>query len=179
MSSAMVESDTEPDVQIIQMPNSYTFLAPQLQLLQDQVETVKSTENVKARHKLIKSIRKQVLALPESKKLSVHDRTDLATAVDTWFSLRSKKRGNKVKFGKMWTGRLVLYDENKEKINKCKLELYEEARAEGKEPRNPFSYFQLAITHCWNELSGEEQASYEVLAKKWNEEGVSREQKQE
>lgn len=175
----MVESDSEPEVQIIQMPNSYTFLAPQLQLLQDQAETVKSIENTKARHKLIKTIRKQVLALPDSKKLSIHARTNLAIAVDTWFSLRSKKSGNKVKFGKMWTGRLVLYDENKERINKRKVELYEEARAEGKEPRNPFSYFQLAITLCWNALSRAEQASYEALAKKFNEEGVSREQKQE
>jgi hypothetical protein len=175
----MVQSDTEPEVQIIQMPNSYTFLAAQLQILQDKAETVKSKENVKERHKLIKSIRKEVLALPVSQKLSVQARSDLAIAVDTWFSLRAKKRGNKVKFGKMWTGRLVLYDENKERINERKLELYEEARAEGKEPRNPFSYFQLAITLCWNELSGEEQASYEILAKKWNEKGVSREQKQE
>jgi hypothetical protein len=175
----MVDSDTEPEVQIIMMPKSYTFLAPQLQLLQDKAETVKSTENLRKRHKLIKTIRKEVLNLPDSKKLSVQARTDLAIAVDTWFSLRSKKRGNKVKFAKMWTGRLVLYDENKERINERKLELYEEARAEGKEPRNPFSYFQLAITLCWKELSRDERASYEVLAKKWNEEGVSREQKQE
>jgi hypothetical protein len=175
----MMEPDADPEIQIIQMPTSYTFLASQLQLLQDKAESVKSKENVKQRHKLIRSIRKEVLALPDSKKLSVQARTDLAIAVDTWFSLRTKKRGNKVKFAKTWTGRLVLYEENKERINQRKLELYEEARAEGKEPRNPFSYFQLAITVCWNEISRVEQANYEVLAKKWNEEGASREQKQE
>jgi len=175
----MVESDTEPEVQINLMPNSYTFLAPQLQLLQDKAETVKSEVNLKERRKLIKRIRKEVLDLPDSKKLSLQAKTDLAIAVDTWFSHRSKKRGNKVKFAKTWTGRLVLYEENKRRVNDRKLELYEEARAEGKEPKSPFSYFQLAITLCWNEISRDERDKYEALAKKWNEEGVSREQKQE
>lgn len=173
----MVESDGE--IQIIQMPSSYTFLPAQLQLLHENADTVKSKENAKERSKLIKSIRRQILALPDSQNQTVQERTDLATAVDTWFSLRSKQRGKKIKWGKKWNGRLVLYEENKQRINELKVELFEEGSAKGKDPKTPFHYLQRAISQCWNELSREDQETCDILAKKWNKEGVSREQKQQ
>jgi hypothetical protein len=174
----MVESDADAEAQIIQMPTLYKFLPAQLQLLQDNAETVKSHDKVKGRYKLIKAIRKQVLALPESKNLSLQEKGNLAIAVDSWFAVRTKKTGNKVKFGKTWTGRLALYEENKVMTNELKLKLYDKGKAEGKEPRNAFSYFQAAITELWDGISTKEQAAYETLAQRWNAEGVSREQKQ-
>jgi hypothetical protein len=179
MSSAIAESDADSEPQIIQTPASYTFLPAQLQLLQENVETVKAGDNVKARHKLIKSIRKQILALPESKNLSVEVRADLARAIDSWFSVRTRRSRSTVKFVKKWTGRLVMYEENKQRVNELKSELYEKARRQGKEPTNAFSYFQQAITKIWDEASKEEQVRYGNLAKRWNKDGVSREQKQE
>jgi hypothetical protein len=179
MSSAIAESDAESESQIIQTPASHTFLPTQLQLLQENVEIVKAADNVKRRHKLIKSIRKQILALPESKNLSVEVKADLARAVDSWFSVRTRRSRNTVKFVKVWTGRLVMYEENKQRVNELKSELFEKARRQGKEPTNAFSYFQQAITKIWDEASKEEHARYGNVAKRWNKEGVSREQKQE
>ena len=179
MSSAMAESDADPEPQIIQTPTSYTFLPTQLQLLQENAETVKAKDNVKARHKLIKSIRKQILALPESKNLSVQERANLATAINSWFSVRTKRTGSTVKFVKVWMGRLVMYEENKQMVNELKSELYEKAKRQGKDPSNAFNYFQRAITKIWDGASEEEHVRYGNLAKRWNKEGVSREQKQE
>jgi hypothetical protein len=175
----MAESEAESEPQAIETPASYTFLPAQLQILQENVETVKAQENVKARHKAIKAIRKQVLALPESKDLSVEDKADLATAVNSWFSVRTKKGRSTVKFVKVWTGRLVMYQENKQRVNELKSELYEKAKRQGKEPSNAFNYFQRAITKLWEAESEEEQVRYGNMAKRWNKEGVSREQKQE
>ena len=84
-----------------------------------------------------------------------------------------------MKFAKAWTGRLAMYEENKQTINERKSSLYEEAKAEGKEPRNAFSYFQLAMTEIWDETSREEQQRYRNVANKWNLEGASKEKKQE
>ena len=72
-----------------------------------------------------------------------------------------------------------MYEQNKQGVNEQKFHLYEEAKAEGKEPRNTFNYFQLAITQMWNQTSREEQVKYRNLAKSWNEEGVPKDQKQE
>ena len=175
----MAESEVESNPQVIETPTSYTFLPTQLQLLQDNVEMVKAKDNAKGRHKLIKAIRKQILGLPESKALSVEDREDLSIAINSWFSVRTKKGGSTVKFVKVWTGRLAMYQENKQAVNELKSELYEKAKQKGKEPSNAFNYFQRAITKIWDEVSDEDRVSYGNLAKRWNKEGVSREQKQE
>ena len=158
MSSAIAESDPESESQIIQTPASHTFLPTQLQLLQENVEIVKAADNVKRRHKLIKSIRKQILALPELKNLSVEVKADLARAVDSWFSVRTRRSRSTVKFVKVWTGRLVMYEEKKQRVNELKSELFEKARRQGKEPSNAFSYFQQAITKIWDGASKEEHA---------------------
>jgi hypothetical protein len=178
-STSVVESDAALDAQILEIPTLLKFSPAQIQLLQENVEVVKAQENSKARQRLIKSIRKKILADSEAKNLSVEEKADLASAVNSWFSVRTKRSGNRVKFAKAWTARLAMYEESKQRINERKSSLYEEAKAEGKEPRNAFSYFQLAMTENWDETSREEQQRYRKVAKKWNLEGASKEKKQE
>lgn len=172
-------SDPEEEENPIVMPQSYTFKEEQLRILQDHVSAIKAAEHKKQRAKLIKAARKEIMDLPESKGLPLQERQDLAIAVDSWFGGRSKRRNIKIKFGKAWTGRLVMYQERKETVNASKAGMFEQAKRKGKEPATAFNFFQKAISEVWDDLSTEEQRDYEKLAKKWNEEGVSREQKQE
>ena len=82
-STNMVESDAALDAPILEKPTLLKFSPAQIQLLQENVELVKAQENVKARHRLIKSIRKQMLADPTSKNLSIEEKADLASAVNS------------------------------------------------------------------------------------------------
>ena len=74
---------------------------------------------------------------------------------------------------------MVLYEEHKEEVNEIKLRLYEKAKRKGENPKRLFDYFQRAISKLWKQQSKTERKALEKLAKKWNKEGVSREQKQE
>jgi hypothetical protein len=163
----------------IQTPSTFTFLPEQLTLLQDHVDDVKNSGSKKERHRLIKSIRKDVLALPVSVGLPLEQRRNLKHAVDTWFSLRTKHRSNKIKFGKTWTGRLVMYSENKERVNALKTKLYEKDNRKGQGSMNSFNYFQKAVSKIWDELEEEEHRRYVKIARQWNKDGVTREQKQQ
>ena len=128
---------------------------------------------------MIKQVRKRVLDLLESKALHTSQREDLRDAINSWFSLRSKHQTNAIKFAKTWTARLVLYEEHKEQVNEIKATLYEKAMRKGENPKRPFDYFQRAISKLWKQQSKTDRKRLEKVAKKWNKEGVSREQKQE
>lgn len=162
-----------------QTPTSFTFVPEQLQILQDTLADVKKLDNKKDRHRMVKQVRKRVLDLPESKALDTSRREDLRAAIDSWFSARSKRQTNKIKFAKTWTARLVLYEEHKEEVNEIKATLYEKAMRKGDNPKRPFDYFQRAISKMWKQQSKTERKRLEKVAKTWNKEGVSREQKQE
>ena len=162
-----------------QTPTSFTFLPPQLQLLQESLADVKKLDNKKDRHRMIKQVRKRVFELPESKALCTSQRDDLRAAINSWFSMRSKHQSNTIKFAKTWTARLVLYEEHKEEVNKIKATLYEKAMQKGENPKRPFDYFQRAISKLWKQQSKTDRKRLEKVAKKWNKEEVSREQKQE
>lgn len=167
----------------IETPASFVFLPDQLKILQDNLTVVQS-KKAKEKHKHIKSIRKQILELPVSKALPLEQREDLKIAINSWFSRRTRGGSHKIKFGKTWNGRLVMYDERRETVNQLKAELFDKAKtkskAKGKDgPRNGFDYFQLALTHYWNELDDEEKDRYRTIAAKWNSEGVSKEKKRE
>jgi len=163
----------------LQFPTSFTFIPTQLQILQDSLADVRNLDNKKARQRMIKQVRKHVLDLPESKTLNTSAKEELRAAVDSWFSVRSKRQSNKIKFAKTWTVRMVLYEEHKEEVNEIKSRLYEKAKRKGENPKRLFDYFQRAISKLWKQQSKTERKALEKLAKKWNKEGVSREQKQE
>jgi hypothetical protein len=160
-------------------PTSFRFVPSQLQILQETLADVKKLDNKKDRHRMIKQVRKQVLELPESKALDISQKEDLEAAINSWFSVRSKRQTNKIKFAKIWTARLVLYEENKEEVNEIKAKLYEKAMLKAENPKRPFDYFQRAISKLWKQQSRTDRKRLEKVAKKWNQEGVSREQKQE
>jgi hypothetical protein len=162
----MPHSDEENPIEI---PLSFTFNEEQLQILQQHLSGIKAAETKKERHKLVKTARKEVMALPASKALPAEIRDKLTVAINSWFAVRVKSSKNKIKFGKAWTGRLVMYHEKKEEVNEVKGQLFDEAKAAGEDARTAFNFFQKAITEVWNELSATE----------WNKDGVSREQKQE
>lgn len=172
----MSDSDEENP---IKTPRSFSFNAEQLQILQNHIAGIKSAERKKDRHKLVKAARKEVMALSTSTALPAERRQELTVAVNSWFAVRAKSSKNKIKFGKAWTGRLVMYDEKKEIVNELKGQLFEEAKAKGKDPTTAFNFFQKAITEVWDGLSSAEQQHYGRVAMEWNKEGVSKEQKQE
>src|SRR5271168_3522355 len=151
----------------------------QLEILQDALADVRNLDNKKDRHRMVRQVRKRVFDLPDSKTLDRSAREELEAAIDSWFSVRSKRQSNKIKFAKTWTPRLVLYEEHKEKVNEIKSRLYEKAKRKGENPTRSFDYFQRAISKLWKQQSKTERKALEKLAKKWNKEGVSREQKQE
>jgi hypothetical protein len=163
----------------IQTFPSHRFLPTQLEILQECLTDVKKLENIKDRHRLIKQVRKRVLDLPESQSLDTDDKEVLKSAINSWFSVRSKRQGNKMVFAKTWTARLVLYEEHKEEVNESKQRLYEEAKQNGDNPKTPFNFFQAAISRLWKAQTRDERKRLEKLANKWNKDGVSREQKQE
>ena len=119
----------------------FTFVESQLQLLRDAAPDAKKLDNTKDQHHFIKAVRKRVLDLPESKALTREGKEDLKAAINSWFSVRSKRQTNKIKFAKTWTPRLVLYEEQKEIVNDMKGEMYERARRKGDSSRRPFDYF--------------------------------------
>jgi hypothetical protein len=175
----------------LETPASFVFLPDQLKMLQDTLPEVQKKETRKDKHRMIKSIRKNIMELPESIAMPLEQREDLKIAIDCWFSRRTKGRSHKIKFGKTWSGRLVMYEEQRERVNELKERLYEKAKEKGKEkgrarrgtagksPRSAFHYFQKAISKLWDELDGEEQERCRMVAQKWNSEGVSREMKQQ
>ena len=163
----------------IETPASFQFLPSQFKILEDNITLIQSKEKKKEKHKIIKNIKKEIFELPETKALPLEKREDLKIAIDSWFSRRLKGRTHKIKFGKTWSGRLAMYEEQKESVNQLKVELYETAKRKGKTPRSPFHYFQKAITVHWEKLDEEEKDGYRILAEKWNLEGVSREKKRQ
>ena len=128
---------------------------------------------------MIKKVRKRVLDLPENQTLDTKGREELQAAIDAWFAAWSKHLMNKIKFAKTWTARLILYGEHKEEVHKIQAKLYEAAQQNGANPKRPFDFFQRAISKLWKQQSKTDRKVLEKLAKKWNKEGVSREQKQE
>jgi len=163
----------------IETPSLFEFLPSQVKILQDNLTSVQAKENRKEKHKLIKTIRKEILELPESKNLPLEKREDLKTAVNSWFARRTTGGGQRIRFGKIWSARMVLYEEEKDKVNSLKMKLYEKAKGKGKTPRSAFHYFQEAITKLWDELDDEEQDEYRKRARQWNVEGLSKEKKRE
>jgi len=163
----------------IQTPRGFTFNEEQLGILNNHIPGVKSAERKKDRHKLVKAARKEVMALPASKALPAEKLKELTVAVNSWFAIRAKRSKQTIKFGKTWTGRLAMYHEKKEKVNELKAELFEEAKADGKDPTTAFNFFQKAMTEVWDGLSSQERKHYDTVAIEWNKEGVSKEQKQE
>jgi hypothetical protein len=95
---------------------------------------------------MVRQVRKRVFDLPDSKTLDRSAREELEAAIDSWFSVRSKRQSNKIKFAKTWTARMVLYEEHKEEVNEIKLRLYEKAKQKGENPKRLFDYFQRAIS---------------------------------
>ena len=163
----------------IQTPRGFMFNEEQLKLLQSHIPAIQSADGKKERHKLIKVARKEVMALPASKALPAEKRQELTVAVNSWFARRAKGTKQKIKFGKTWTGRLAMYDEKKEMVNELKARLFEEAKAEGKDPTTAFNFFQKAMTEVWDGLSSAERKHYRTVAIQWNKEGVSKELKQQ
>jgi hypothetical protein len=172
----MEPQDNNPS---FQTPTTFTFTPTQLEILQDTLADVRNLDNKKDRHRMVRQVRKRVFDLPESKTLDRSAREDLEAAINSWFSVRSKRQSNKIKFAKTWTARMVLYEEHKEEVNEIKSRLYEKAKGKGENPKRSFDYFQRAISKMWKQQSKTERKALEKLAKQWNKEGVSREQKQE
>lgn len=161
-----------------QTPTRFTFLETQLQILQDALGDVKKLDSKKERRQMIKRVRIRILDLPESKPLDANGREHLRAAIDTWFSLRSKRQTNKIKFGKTWNARLVLHHENKEKVQAIQATLYEKTQEKGANPKRRFDFLQRAISKLWKEQSKTDRKALEKLAKQWNKEGAPRAQKQ-
>ena len=161
-----------------QTPTRFTFLPSQLEILQEALADVKNLDSKKERRRRIKAIRKQILALPESKTLDANGREDLEAAINTWFSLRAKRQTDKLKFGKKWNARLVFHQQNKEKVQEKQLRLFEKAIEKGENLKRQFDFLQQAISKLWKKQSKEERKVLEKLAKQWNKEGAPREQKQ-
>ena len=172
-------SDSEEEQNPIETPQGFKFNDEQLRILQDHVAAIKSAENKKDRAKLVKAARKEVMELPASKGLPLEGRQDLVIAVDSWFAGRLRGSRNKIKFGKAWSGRLVMYQEKKEAVNELKASMFEEAKQTGKDPAKEFNFFQKAKSAVWDGLSPAERRDFDKVAEKWNQDGVSREQKQE
>jgi hypothetical protein len=168
----------QDDVPSFETPTSFTFLPTQLQILQDALEDVKKLDSKKERNQKIKTVRNQILELPESQTLDTNGREDLRAAIATWFSLRSKRQTNKIKFGKTWNARLVLYQENKEEVLAMQARLYRKAEKKGENPKRNFDFLQRAISKVWKGQSKEDRKALQKLAKKWNKEGAPRAQKQ-
>jgi hypothetical protein len=159
-------------------PTPFTFLATQLQILQDALEDVKKLDSKKERNQKIKIVRNQILELPESQTLDTNGREDLRAAIATWFSLRSKRQTQKIKFGKTWNARLVLYEENKDEVLAMQARLYQKAEKKGENPKRNFDFLQRAISKVWKRQSKEDRKALQKLAKRWNNEGAPRAQKQ-
>jgi hypothetical protein len=168
----------QDDVPCFETPTPFTFLATQLQILQDALEDVKKLDSKKERNRKIKTVRNQILELPESKTLDTNGIEDLRAAIGTWFSLRSKRQTNKIKFGKTWNARLVLYEENKEEVLAMQARLYKKAEKKGENPKRTFDFLQRAISKVWKGQSKEERKALQKLSKKWNKEGAPQAQKQ-
>jgi hypothetical protein len=161
-----------------QTPTRFTLLPTQLQILQEALADVKNLDSKKERRRKIKTIRTQILALPESQTLDANGKEDLGAAINTWFSLRAKRQTDKLKFGKKWNARLVFHQQNKEKVQETQLKLYQKAIEKGENPKRQFDFLQLAISKLWKKQSKAERNGLEKLAKQWNKEGAPREQKQ-
>lgn len=168
----------QDDVPSFETPTSFTFLPTQLQILQDALNDVKKLDSKKERNQMIKTIRNRILELPESNALDAHGREDLRAAIGTWFSLRSKRQTNKIKFGKTWNARLVLYEENKEEVLAMQAKLFKKAEKRGENPKRNFDFLQRAISKVWKRKSKEDRKALQKLSRKWNKEGAPREQKQ-
>lgn len=171
---------TQPqdDVPSFEIPTPFTFLPTQLQILKDALEDVKKLDSKKERNRMIKTVRNQILNLPESTTLDTNGREDLRAAIATWFSLRSKRQTNKIKFGKTWNARLVLYEENKEEVLRMQAKLYKKAEKRGENPKRNFDFLQRAISKVWDGQSKADRKALQKLSKKWNKEGAPRAQKQ-
>lgn len=171
---------TQPqdDVPSFEIPTPFTFLPTQLQILKDALEDVKKLDSKKERNQMIKTVRNQILNLPESTTLDTNRREDLRAAIATWFSLRSKRQTNKIKFGKTWNARLVLYEENKEEVLRMQAKLYKKAEKRGENPKRNFDFLQRAISKVWDGQSKADRKALQKLSKKWNKEGAPRAQKQ-
>ena len=172
-------SDSEGDENSIQMPQSHKFIEQQLEILQYHVATVKAAETKKDQHKIIKTAWKEVLALSTSRALPAEARQDLIVAINSWSAVWSRRTRDRIKFGKTWTGRLVMYHEKKEMVNRLKAKLFEEAKDKGNEPATAFNFFQKAMSEIWEELTRDEQKHFRQVAIQWNRDGVSQQQKQE
>lgn len=158
---------------------SYRFLPNQLAILQESVADVNKLINIKERHRFIKQVRKRVLELSESKSLDMDNKEALKEAINKWFRVRSKRQGKKMTFAKTWTARLVLYEEHKKEVNELKETLFHQAKENGENPKSTFNFFQVAISQVWKDQSKNERRRLEKLANQWNEEGVSRKQRQQ
>jgi hypothetical protein len=163
-----------------QTPTRFTFLPTQLEILKDALVDVKNLESKKERSRFIKTVRIRILDLPETKTMTLDakGKEDLLAAMNTWFSLRSKRQSNKMKFGKKWNARLVLHEQNKEKVQGIQTKLYRKAEEEGENPKRQFDFLQLAISKLWKKQSKADRKALERLAKDWNKEGAPRAQKQ-
>jgi hypothetical protein len=161
-----------------QTPTRFTFSETQLQILQDALADVKNLDSKKERRRMIKKVRIQILDLPENTPLDTKGRESLRAAIDTWFSLRAKRQTTKIKFGKSWHARLVLHEENKEKVEAIQARLYKKAQEKGHNPPRQFDFLQLAISQLWDKQSRKEIKALERRAKEWNKAGAPRAQKQ-
>ena len=175
------ENETIPVNEITEVTTSpkFKFTSEQVQVLQNHAPGIKAAPNGKVKNKLIKAARKAVQALPATKKLPLEERRMLAPAVKAWYARKSNRNTGQMKFGKVWSARLVMYEHNREAVNQLKMDLYEKAVKKGKNPKSPFDFFQVAMTEYWEKISDDNKHQYKKLAKEWNKEGVTREQKQE
>ena len=178
MQPAIQSQDNNATSSSFQTPTPFTFAPAQLKILQDNLPDVTNADTKNERHRMIKDVRKQVLNLPECRTLNARGRENLKAAIDTWFRARSKRQTNKIKFGKTWNARLVLYEEHKEEVHEIQARLFEKAQQEGKDPQRHFDFFQRAVTKLWRKQGKSAKKVLQKQARKWNKEGVSREQRQ-